>query len=234
MQLIEARNLSVNEAKMNTRYIEDREIRSHRVHTWVRAVRLKSKLSLLELEDKFSDSKGSNDKHRSCIWDKYNRGDVVPRIGIKPSGELHLANRVEQCYPNTLQWLTSPMWRLIDKAPMSMNEVRATYECMPVLFRSIFVEPEYKITGLFWRRYTESQSCIETLKKLEALPAFIALLTLVKEAETTQDQWTHYSALIAAIDMTQNLTFIPEIDLISADIEDYLTSRVRTAGYIRE
>lgn len=219
---------------MNTRYIEDREIRACRVHTWVRAVRLKSKLSLIELEELFTDSKSSNKNSRSCIWDKYNRGDVAPRIGVKPNGEFHLASRVEKHYPETLQWLISPMWRLLDKAPMSMIEIRTLYENMPGPIRSLFVEPDYKIKGIFWRRILDTESCIEEIKKFETLSAFIALLTLVKEAETTQDQWTHYQAIKAAIDLTENLTFIPEIELISVDIEEYLISRGRSAGYIQE
>jgi hypothetical protein len=219
---------------MESRYIEDRVIRVNRVHTWVRAVRLKSKLSLSELEELFSDSKTKEGKTRSCIWDKYNRGDVVPRVGIKPNGELHLANRVEQEFPGTLQWLTSPMWRLIDKAPMSMPEIRKIYDDMPSKFRSIFVEPDYKIKGIFWRRILPFEECIDTLKKLEILPAFIALLTMVKEAEISQDQYTHYSALRAAIYLTEYLTDIPEIELASLDLEEYLMSRIQSAGYIAD
>lgn len=216
---------------MNSRYVEDAEIRAQRVNTWVRAVRLKSKLSLAELEEHFSDSNGSTDKARSCIWDKYNRGDVVPRIGVKPNGELHLASRVEKEFSGTLQWLTSPMWRLIDKAPMSMQEIRVIYEAMPTEIGSIFVEPKNNIKGIFWKRLVDPEDCLKALKHFERFPVFIALLAMVKEAETTQDQWTHYFALKEAIDLTEYLTLIPEIDLKSISIEEYLIARGRSAGY---
>lgn len=184
---------------MTNRYIEDREIRAQRAHIWVRSVRIRSKLSLIELEALFTDSKSDDETARSCLWDKYNKGDVIPRIGVKPGGGLHLASRVEEAYPGTLQWLTSPMWRLIDKAPMSMMEIKETYENLPTLFRSIFIEADYKTKGIFWRRMVNVQKCIETLKKFDDLNAFIALLIMVKEGETTQDQFTHYLALKAAI-----------------------------------
>lgn len=217
--------------KMPPCYKEDIAIRQLRVRSWVRAVRLASGLSLVELEKKFSDSVRSTKKPRSCIWDKYARGDVTPRVGKKPDGKLHLANRIEKSYPGTMQWLTSPMWRLIDKAPMSMYEIKEVYEGMPYLFRSIFVESKHKVKGIFWRRYTELQPCIETLYKMETLPAFIGLLAMTKEAEATQDQVTHHQALKAAINFEGALGEFPELDFTDQEIIDYLKMRYKTAGY---
>jgi uncharacterized protein (DUF433 family) len=216
---------------MTSRYIEDITIRQVRVRTWVRAVRLASGLSLIELEKQFSDPKAKVKTPRSCIWDKYARGDVAPRIGKNPNGKLHLASRIDKAYPGTLRWLNSPMWRLIDKAPMSMIEIKAIYDGMPYLFKSIFVEPTHKTKGLFWRRYVELQPCIETLYKMEELQAFIALLTMVKEAEVKQDQETHYEALKAAISFEDVLAVFPELDFTDEEIIDYLEKRFKTAGY---
>lgn len=216
---------------MTSRYVEDIGIRQLRVRTWVRAVRLASGLSLIELERQYSDPKTKANTPRSCIWDKYAKGDVAPRVGKKPNGKLHLANRIDKAYPGTLRWLNSPMWRLIDKAPMSMIEIKAIYEEMPYLFRSIYVEPKHKTKGLFWRRYVELQPCIETLYKMEELQAFIALLTMVKEAEVNQDQATHYEALKAAISFEDGLAIFPELDFTDEEIIDYLEWRFKTAGY---
>lgn len=216
---------------MSLNYVEDISIRALRVRAWVRSVRLASGLSLLELEKKFVDSKKPSSSARSCIWDKYARGSVVPRIGKKPNGELHLANRVNNSYPDTLQWLVSPIWRLSDIAPMSMIEIKEAFEGMPYLYRSIFIEAEYKTKGVFWRRDVDLESCFATLNKLDTIPAFIALLTLVKEAELTQDQATHQSAFVEAISYEDKLSALPELEFIYEYLFDYLDQRLNYAGY---
>lgn len=216
---------------MTDRYIEDPEIRDLRVRTWVRSVRFQSKLNLVQLEEKFSNTKSSDKKARSCIWEKYVKATVVPRVGKNPSGGLHLASRVEEEYPGTLQWLISPMWRLLDKAPMSMKEIRGIYEGMPYLYRSIFIEQDYKITGVFWRRVTDPAQCIATLLNLEKVDSFIALLALAKEAEITQNQPLHFEALKGALGMKNFLDKVRELDFTNEEIIEYLFYRIDNAGY---
>ena len=216
---------------MNLKYVEDISIRTLRVRAWVKSVRLASGLSLVELEKKFADSKNPSSSARSCIWDKYARGSVVPRIGKNPNGDLHLANRVNHTYPGTLQWLISPMWRLSDVAPMSMIEIKETFKGMPYLCRDNFIEAEKKAKGVFWRRNVDLENCFYTLSKIDTVPAFIALLTLVKEAELTQDQATHQSAFNEAISYEVKLSALPELEFIYEELFDYLEQRLNHAGY---
>lgn len=213
------------------RYIEDKEIRWIRVRTWVEAVLQASGLTLVELEQKFSDVKSISPTSRSCIWDKYRNGTVVPRIGTKPNGELHLASKVEIEYPGTLQWLTSPLWRLSDKAPMSMEEIKFVYQNLPYLYRSIFIEADYKITGLFWRRCTELEECCETLKKLDGLDAFISHLAMIKEAEISQDQDIHYYLFDSIFEYKKKLKNYQMLKLTIKPLIEYLKDRWKSAGY---
>lgn len=80
-----------------------------------------SKLTPRELEKQFGEPKSNEKVKRSCVWDKYRRGDVVPRSGLRPGGGANLVDRVEVVYPGTAKWLTLPLWRLLDKAPMEMK-----------------------------------------------------------------------------------------------------------------
>lgn len=215
----------------SSRYIEDKEIRAMRVRTWVEAVMYASGITLVELEQKFSENRLSDPVARSCIWDKYRNGYVVPRIGKRPNGDYHLANRVEACYPGTMLWLTSPIWRLADKAPMEMTEIRKIYEGMPYLFRSMFVEVEHKVKGVFWRRYVEIDKCCETLRNLETLPAFISLLTIIKEAEIIQDQDVHDYVFDVVIEYKDKLIEHPILNFVTEWMFEYLSDRWKNAGY---
>lgn len=214
-----------------TKYVEDKEMKRLRVRTWVEAVLHASGLTLVELEQKYSDAKTINPVARSCIWDKYRNGSVAPRIGIKPNGELHLAGRVEIDYPGTLQWLISPLWRLSDKAPMGMNEIRSIYEGMIYLFKSIFVETEHKTTGVFWRRNIEIEKCCKTLSHLDELTSFIALLTIIKEAEVNQDQEVHFYVFEHIFTYKVTLKKYPELKVTRKWLFEYLKSRWADTGY---
>lgn len=76
-------------------YLEDPAIRSMRVQAWFKAVSLTSGMTAAELEREFSEKKReSAATKRSCIWDKYGRGEALPRSGQKTSRELNV-ERVE-------------------------------------------------------------------------------------------------------------------------------------------
>lgn len=87
-------------------YKEDPDIRKMRVQAWFRAVSLESGLTPRELEKKFSESEAEKKVKRSCVWNRYRRGEVVPRSGPRPDGGLNLVDRVEAAYPGTAKWLT--------------------------------------------------------------------------------------------------------------------------------
>lgn len=182
-------------------YKEDPALRKMRVQTWFRAVALASGKTTGELERLFGDD--SNAKAmRSGIWNKYKRGEVVPRSGRQGDGRPKLVERVEARYPGTARWLFSPLWRLVDRAPMEMGEIKRIYESMPKSIRAIFVAPENEATPIFWRRSVDTEHACEILLRFGDLDAFVALLTMLKEAEVTQDRY-QYGVVMNAI--TQQL-----------------------------
>ncbi|UCV09417.1 hypothetical protein [Dechloromonas denitrificans] len=217
------------------RYKEDPEIRKMRVQAWFRAVSLESGLTPRELEKTFSESEPQKKVQRSCVWDKYRRGEVVPRSGFRPDGGLNLVDRVEASYPGTAKWLTLPLWRLLDRAPMEMSEIRRCYEGLPNLMRQIFIYTQAEPSGLFWRRDTDYDDACDHLLRFGNLDGLTAVLALVKEAAVIQDQYQHQHCVQIGrgyIARLAHLGMLPQ--MLTGELLNYLDRRVTAAGYFFE
>lgn len=216
-------------------YKEDPEIRKMRVLAWFRAVSLASKLTPRELEKQFSEPESDRKVKRSCVWDKYRRGEVVPRSGLRPDGGLNLVDRVEAAYPGTAKWLSLPLWRLLDKAPMEMSEVRRYLEELPNLMQQIFIYGPAQSQNLFWRRDTDYDDACDYLLRFGNLDGLTAVLALIKEAEVIQDQYRHQDCAQKAGEYIARLEYgglLP--DILIGKLSNYLAKRVSGAGYFSE
>lgn len=216
-------------------YKEDPQIRKMRVQAWFRAVAQTSKLTPRELEKKFGEPKCDGKVKRSCMWDKYRRGEVAPRSGPRPDGGLNLVDRVEEAYPGTAKWLTLPLWRLLDKAPMEMSEIRRSLERLPNLMRQIFIYRQAQPSDLFWRRDTDYDDACDHLLRFGNLDGLTAVLALVKEAEVIQDQYQHQDCAQKAGEYIARLEYqglLPET--LIGELSNYLARRVAAAGYFFE
>ncbi len=187
-------------------YKEDPEIRKMRVQAWFRAVSLASKLTPRELEQQFGETKSNEKVKRSCVWDKYRRGEVVPRSGLRPDGGLNLVDRVEAVYPGTAKWLSLPLWRLLDKAPMEMSEIRRCYESLPQPMRAMFIHPDATESSVFWRRDVDCGKMCNLLLRFADPDGLVAVLTMGREAETNQSR-RQYS-----ISMNTTMGYIGKLD----------------------
>ena len=221
-----------------SRYIEDPLIRSMRVRTWYQKVVLACGLSLssrqtsAQLERNFSlRNPARAASARSCIWDKYKRGEVVPRSGPMRLGRPGMVERVEQRCPGTAKWLSSPLWRLADKAPMEMSELRRFYDGMPEEIRKLFIV-DCAPHALFWHRRGDPEKMCSYLARGDSVDILIILLAIAKEAETIQDQRQHVLAVKA---VRENIlgTIITESlgKKVHGDLSRYLNMRWRAPGY---
>jgi hypothetical protein len=95
----------------------------------------------------------------------------------------------------------------------------------------MFVEVEHKATGIFWRRYVEIDKCCDTLRNMETLHAFIALLTIIKEAEITQDQGVHDYVFDVVIEYKDKLMEHPILSFVTEWMFEYLSDRWKNVGY---
>lgn len=216
-------------------YKEDPEIRKMRVQAWFRAVSRASGLTPRELEKMFSESDSERKVKRSCVWDKYRRGEVVPRSGSRRDGGLNLVDRVEVVYPGMAKWLTLPLWRLLDKAPMEMSEIRRYQEKLPNLMRQMFIYSQAQPSGLFWRRDTDYVDTCDHLLRFGNLDGLTAVLALVKEAEVIQDQYQHQDCAQKAGEYLARLEYQGLLPgMLIGELSNYLAQRVAAAGYFFE
>lgn len=181
-------------------YQEDSLIRKMRVQAWFKAVTIKSGLSARELEEKFREDSGRKVK-RSCIWNKYRRGEVVPRAGYREDGRPNLLEQVEAHYPGTSGWLLSPIWRLADPVPMEMSEIRGVYAALPAPMRSLFIVPRTNREDRFWRSAVPAKKVHATLLCMRDFDAFVAALAMVREAETTQSRISYRNAVEMSVQL---------------------------------
>jgi hypothetical protein len=166
-------------------YKEDPLIRKMRIKAWYWAVRKASGLSTRDLERIFREDAGRK-VYRSCIWNKYRRGEIVPRSGTRDDGKLNLVEQVEARYPGTARWLSSPIWQVADKSPMEMSEIRMIYEGLPSTIRPLFILSNAEAQGRFWRSQIDHKAVCSVLHRMSDLDALTAVLAMVKEAEAIQ------------------------------------------------
>lgn len=185
-------------------YKEDPLIRKMRVQAWFWAVRHTSGLSTHELERLFREDTGRQ-INRSCIWNKYRRGEVVPRSGFYECGAVKLVERVEARYPGTAGLLNSPIWRLADPAPMEMCEIRGIYEGLPNPIRDLFIARDSGAWGKFWRRDVNQKQVYDILYRIRDTNSLTAALALVKESEAIQSQKLFMNRIEATMHLVEML-----------------------------
>lgn len=197
-------------------------IKRIRIKAWFRAVTEASGLSSRQLEAQFSPS--SRASQRSCIWDKYRRGETAPR--------QILVELVEERYAGTQQWLYSPLWRLADHAIADMEVIRDVYENLPKLIRSIFVEPHATRASMFWRRQLDIDEVCEYLRRFGSVEALVAALTVIKEAEVVQDQYQHWRGVQLARQYLERFAEHPILgSTLNRELRKHLESRWVNPGY---
>lgn len=203
-------------------YREDPFIRSLRVQAWFRAVTVASGLTAGELERLFVRNNNTQSA-RSCIWNKYRRGEVVPRSGTLNNSQSNLVERVEATFPGTAKWLTLPLWRLADRAPMEMSEIRRCYESLPAPIRAMFIDRTATSTNIFWRR--PSSDCkrdCDTLLRFSDPDGLTAVLTMYREAESIQDSTRHGLCRLTAMEYIDRLRAHPVIGTVGNRLKNYL------------
>ncbi|PKO92572.1 MAG: hypothetical protein CVU15_05475 [Betaproteobacteria bacterium HGW-Betaproteobacteria-1] len=171
---------------------ENELLRELKVKTWFNAVAEASGKTAYELEKEFSPSyvdKGKFHKQRSRLWEKYRTGKVVPTMKETKGGRRPIALLVEEKYPGTLQWLTSPLWTLADpEAEITMDYLRTVYESFEPKMRALFIQ-EKPENRLFWRvPFSANKSLLEDIVSKESVTGFVGLLCLMRESVLLQEE----------------------------------------------
>jgi hypothetical protein len=171
---------------------ENKLLRELKVKTWFSAVAEASGKTAYELEKEFAPSYVDRDKfhkQRSRLWEKYRTGKIVPTMKETKGGRRPIALMVEEKYPGTLQWLTSPIWKLADPdAEITMDYLRSVYESFEPEMRALFIKekPEHR---LFWRvPFSANKSLLDEVSTSKGITRLIALLCLMRESILLQEE----------------------------------------------
>lgn len=151
-----------------------------RVKVWFNSVQIASGgFTAYALEHQFNPTsihKSHGEFSRSGIWEKYKRGDSVPRQSI--------LERVESIYPGTARMLDHPLWTVL-KQPLkeqeAINQVLVTLDERVV---SLLFERTNKSSNIFSKRLPFTESTVDSLIHLGDLDAFTALILSVQESES--------------------------------------------------
>lgn len=130
-------------------------------------------------------------RHTSGLWGKYRRGEVVPRQGRSSNGRLNIIEQVEASYPGTADWFRWPLWRLLDPAPLGMEEIRGYYQDRTIFPHdvAVMVLLERPERG-FWREDFEvGEVCYQLLT--HGFGGLCGILTLIREAKIVQDRYQY-------------------------------------------
>lgn len=165
---------------------------SLRTIVWTEAVLRVSGKPLAVLEREFRQAKKSASA-RSCIWQKYKNGTVVPRNGEK--GRPGLVERVELRYPKTAEFFKLQLWSLCTEQPVGMDKVKEIYCGLRPDLRALFVRDE---KAKFWRRPINDDIWGDLIYA-PGLDGLTALFALLKEAETIQNPELHETASWALV-----------------------------------
>lgn len=190
---------------------------------WFNAVSIASGLSVFQLEKKFATSnqvrttlKGTV---RPCLWDKYRRGEVVPRTKDGAKGNPSLVTRVEEAYPGTARWLSLPLWHLASDQTFTMADIKEIYEGLPSPLKELFTEG--KPDGKFWRREDiEPDDAYSELLLVGGLDAATAILAMIREAEIIQNRWQHYLGRVTWTTWARNAIGLNSEPVLEPIMED--------------
>lgn len=171
-------------------------------------------------------------KHvRSGMWHKYKRGDATPSKAPTPGCDESIVKRVEDRYKGTERWLNLPLWDMLDRRPVTMDEIKKAYSSLAKEVRNLFIACNPKDKLSFWRLPVKTQDVLQALRKLRGLDAATAVMTMIREAEVTQNQEQHIACFKAWFEVAPSMADDGvSLDLIE-DIVEYTRDWFRDIVY---
>ncbi len=168
---------------------------------------------------------------RPGLWNKYETGYICPKFRPDIQGRPSIVERVEETFPGTAKWMTMPFWDVLSRKPMEMSEIKQIYLSLSDEICEMIVagepDPPRRQTA-FWRRPTDWRELYDELYEIGDLDAATAILTLIKEYETSQSYHEHMYGLAywgkIAMLLHQYPPLLPLIPDINKIIGDYYST----------
>lgn len=211
------------------------EVYKFRTRAWFIAVSRASGMNASTLEVLFADpEKQMNYKlgNRPGLWNKYQKGIISPKVQKDKKREpLQLVDRVEKRFPGTKQWFTMPFWCLLSFDPLDMPALKTIFLNFSPEVRELIVIEKYNQKNSFWRLQKDPAELYQELVAVGTVEAATAILALIKEAETTQNQTQHKLGLRAWVHCVQKLTGNPILGPLLSDINKHIEKRFTDTVY---
>lgn len=212
---------------------------AHRIKgiAWFAAVSQASGMNAAELEVFFGKSKRNLKYSAGCrpgLWDKYRDGLACPKSKPDKNGNPSIVERVEKQFPGTAKWISMPFWDVMSSAPMEMTDIRNIYQSLPPQLKVLLVMEPANSQKIFWRRPIDEKKLFQHLLKIQDLDAGTAILTIIKEAETTQNQNLHRKGIECWNEYAKFLEHHPIIGYVAELIAERLTNRFGHVKYAEE
>lgn len=199
-----------------------------RVKTWFVAVREKSGLkTAYQLDKRFAPEKFRRGLDGECIrpcqWDKYERGENVPKDP--------LVALVETSCPGTRQWLVASLWKVIRARTLPISELHFIIATIRPTLASLShaTNPASRV-----RRKPNDLSrigAIDSLWRQGDVEAMTALLGLVLDAEQRSSDHQHAEAALAALHLFILLAANDPLHSVRHELFTYLKDRFFTRVY---
>lgn len=205
---------------------------------WFNAVSLASGgMTAAELEELFRPKQSSEARAsgvRSGLWGKYRDGRVCPKQIPDYKGRTPIVERVEKRFKGTRIWLNMPFWLMLSKSQVSMDTLKEIYLLLPEYLTDLLVAERPPYSRTFWRRPGDMEQVYERLVSVGTLDSITAVLALIKECETTQNQEMHERGLyywaLCANQLRADPVLSTLVDAMNLIIED----RYSRVSYISE
>lgn len=161
-----------------------------KVQSWFNAVSIASGKTAYQLEKEFlppgRDASNFPEK-RSTIWQKYKSGKIEPSSNMIKGHTKSVAERVEEKYPGTIRWLTSPYWLLADSdRQTTLEDLRYAYEWLHPKTRYLVVKENVGDRDIFWRKQTVERELLRKAVGIEDIDGLTLAMALVVESRLWQ------------------------------------------------
>lgn len=202
---------------------------------WFIAVSQASGMNASQLEVLFADPRKKQVYRKGKgpgLWNKYQRGRACPNTNERSPDNPSLPSLVERKYPGTKQWLTMPFWKLLSAATLDMAELKEIYLSLPPEVGDVIIHSSYEPENIFWRSQSAPEVIYEKLVRIGTVSAATAILALIKEAETTQNQRQHILGLTAWAQCSSSLIENPVIGSLVGEINGFVDRKFRIVSYL--
>lgn len=151
---------------------------------------------------------------RPCKFDKYRRGEHLPRIS--------LIEKIDEEFPGTKRLMYHSIWEILECSISGVEDLHIRLGMLRPEVTSILFNPEKGSNGNPRRNDDTYAKTFNRLAEPGSLDAFTACLGLIQEIKFMGGTENHRAYIVASVKAFFRLAYQPPFDMIAEDLFDYL------------